>query len=291
MLVTQKNWTVKEILERCPRVLEEVGVSNARLEIEMLLSSVLGFCRSELYLNFDLSLDLQECCTLKEALNSRRKRIPLQYIMGKQGFRQLQLIIEEGVFIPRPETEVVVEEALGLIKDIPKHLIAADVGTGSGAIALSLAQELDDIYIYALDSSPSALAVARQNAFIAGLENKVAFRQSNLLDALPSKIISRVDLIVSNPPYIPSGEIDSLPSEISFEPREALDGGDDGLNFYYLLIKQSLLFLKDSGKLVVEIGHSAEKVACMFEENAFEDVRILKDLNHQERVVLGYKKP
>ncbi len=285
----QRGVTIKEILSRYPRFLEEAGIPNARTEIEIVLTSILEISRWDLYLNFDLAPGPQKLKILEEAFLNRLNGVPLQYITGEQGFRRLQLMVREGVFIPRPETELLVEEVLTLSREITRPLIAADVGTGSGAIALSLAQELGNIHIFALDSSPLALKVARKNAALNGLEGKITFKRGNMLEALPSELFCTFDLIVSNPPYIPSDEIDLLPTEVRFEPREALDGGEDGLEFYHPLATQAFSFLKSGGILFVEIGHSSENVVSIFEKAGFQNIRTIKDLRYLDRIVLGCK--
>jgi len=227
----------------------------------------------------------------KEALDIfvslRLDGIPFQYIVGDQPFRYLNLKITPEVFIPRPETELLVDRAIELAKDLTGQITIVDMGTGSGALALSLAQEIPQGYIYALDISPEALKVARENAFLCHLENRVTFIQSNLFENLDPGLKGKIDMIVSNPPYIPSFSLSSLPREVQKEPLIALDGGSDGLKFYREISAVAPQYLKSGGYLIFEVGMGqADRVVEMMEKTGnFKEIEVFKDYAGIERIV------
>lgn len=231
----------------------------------------------------------------KEALDLfvslRLDDIPFQYIVGDQPFRYLNLKITPEVFIPRPETELLVDQAIELVKDLTGQITIVDMGTGSGALALSLAREIPQGCIYALDISPEALKVARENAFLYHLESRVTFIQSNLFENLDPELKGKIDMIVSNPPYIPSFSLSSLSREVQKEPHIALDGGSDGLKFYREIIALAPQYLKSGGCIIFEVGMGqAQAVVEMMEKlGNFMEIEVFKDYAGIERIVTGKK--
>lgn len=219
------------------------------------------------------------------ALAARRSAgEPLQYVTGVAGFRKLDLAVGPGVFIPRPETELVAQRALDLL---PHGGVAVDVGTGSGAIALSLAVERPDATVYATDSSPAALAYARRNRAAAGAH--VHLIECHLLDGLPAALGGSVDVVVSNPPYVPRSEAGSLPRDVvDHEPAAALFAGDEGLEVIAAVARSARRWLKAPGWLVVEIGHrQGKRAARVLRRAGYADVAISFDLVGRERIVEG----
>lgn len=225
---------------------------------------------------------------MAEAIAVRRiANEPLQYILGKQGFMGLDFSVDDSVLIPRPETEVLVEWALGSIKSIktPKIL---DIGTGSGAIAISIARLNTWTDVYASDISSSALEKAKENSVLNHVSGKIHFIESNLFVDVTEKDF---DLIVSNPPYIPAVDINGMQREVAlYEPHLALFGGEDGLDFYKRIIPEALSFLKDGGILVFEAGHDqAEAIEVMLVSAGYEDVNHFCDLCGIPRFIYGKK--
>jgi len=210
---------------------------------------------------------------------------PLQYILGEQEFMSLSFKVTPAVLIPRSDTEVLVEEAIRLLKgrQAPKIL---DLGTGSGAIAVSLAYYLPEAQVWAVDISEDALAVARENASRHNVDARICFYHGDLFAPLPPQM--KYDLIVSNPPYVGEAEYEELPADVKKEPVLALLGGEDGLEFYSRIAAQAPLFIEKGGALLLEIGwRQAEQVKGLLAENGFSPVSILPDLGGRDRVVFA----
>jgi release factor glutamine methyltransferase len=259
-------------------------------ETELLFTEILSCNRSSLYLNTDLHLDKNKSSLISSALKRRAYGEPIQYILGKIEFMGLEFKVSPDVFIPRPETEILVET---VIKYATSHKLQAtskkilDVGTGSGCIAISLAKFLpNNIEIDAIDISKEALEIAQENARLnnAGIN----FMQGDLFNACDLRPAT-CDLIVSNPPYIPSEEIEILQPEIRYEPRIAIDGGKDGLYFYRRLIGESPNYLKQGGLLIMEIGFNQKNaIKNIFKNSAnYKIIEVIKDYNNIERVIVA----
>jgi release factor glutamine methyltransferase len=268
-------------LERASRFLAERGVDNPRLDAELLLADVLGVERSRLYVDLDRALDDAERVGFDERIRRRGRREPLQRIRGTQEFFSREFEVDASVLIPRAETEVLVEVALARARGIDRPKIL-DVGTGSGAIAVTLALELPKARVSASDMSPGAIEAARANA--RRLAATVEFRRGHLVAPFSGE---RFDLIVSNPPYVPSGEMAALAPEVrEHEPREALDGGVDGLEIYRGLAISVGEALEEGGGIVVEIGFGQrEGVGALFAAAGYRVSRIDRDLAGIERVL------
>lgn len=253
-----ETWTTLKILTWTKEYLASKGVDNARLEAEWLLCAATGLDRVGLYLNFEKPLNDEELSRYRAMVTRRGRREPLQHILGSQEFCGLDFEVTPDVLVPRYDTETLVHEAL---KRVPDAAAVLDVGTGSGCIAVSLAKLLPLAAISASDISASALAVARRNAE----KNDVAIEF--LLGSLCEPVAGRYfDLIVSNPPYIPSSTIEQLEPEVrDFDPRGALDGGADGLDIYKELIPAAQACLHPGAWLLVEIGAGQDRgVADLF---------------------------
>lgn len=292
-----KTWTVLEIIDSSRGYLAEKGFENARLESELLLSHVLSLSRIELYQHYNRPLKQGELERYKTLLRRRLSGEPVQYVTGTAAFMFFDFEVTPDVLIPRPETEALVEAALGIVGEMTQdrrgELLLADVGTGSGVIAVTIASKIESSRLIATDSSPSALAVAERNARRAGVADRIEFVEGSLLDPLASRgLAGRVAAIVSNPPYVPSGDIDGLPAEVrDFEPRSALDGGADGLDCLRTIAQDGPAFLAPGGALLVEVGDGqADEVSAML-SSALADVRILKDYAARARIVAAHKRP
>ncbi len=240
-------WTIRRVLEWTKGYLADKGIENARLETEWLLAESLGLDRIGLYVNFDKPLTDDELAAVHSLVGRRAKREPLQYLLGSQEFAGLEFNVSPAVLIPRHDTEVLLAEALRVA---PTATTVLDVGTGSGCLAIALARQLPQAQVTSVDLSPTALDVARQNAERHGVI--VELCQGSLLEPVVGR---KFDLIVSNPPYIPTADLATLQPEVrDFEPLLALDGGPDGLDCYRALVPTAAGQLTAHGWLVVEIG-------------------------------------
>lgn len=258
------------------------GIDSPRLEAQLLLADVLKLERIALYMQYDRPLDASELDRIRPLVQRRGQREPLQYILGETEFWSLPFRVSPDVLIPRADTEILVEEAL---KVTGSEGALLDVGTGSGAIAISLATELLGWQVSALDISPAALEVARSNAELNGVEQRVDFLQGTLAQ-LPAE---KYDLIVSNPPYIAQAEWEQLMPEVrDFEPQLALVAADEGLECYRLLARQAQACLNEDGWLLVEIGYQqGDAVQQIFAEAGLTDIYLRQDYAKQPRVVGG----
>lgn len=275
-------WTVLKVLQWTAGYFRERGIEGGRLDAELLLSDTLKLDRVGLYLNYDRPLSALELETFRAAVGRRAKREPLQYIRGEAEFWSLPFTVSPAVLIPRPDTEVLVEEALKRISGTCRVL---DVGTGSGAIAIAIADERPEAKVEAVDLSPEALTVARGNAERNGVADRVALRQGDLRQLTGADY----DLVVSNPPYIPSADLAGLMPEVrEFEPLLALDGGADGLYAYRLLAAQAATLLKPGGWLLLEVGiGQAEAVAGLLQTAGLVEIFTRADYAGVARVVGG----
>lgn len=278
----QETWTILKVLEWTKGYLAEKGVENARLEAEWLLCAVLDLDRVALYVNFDKPLSAAELAAYRAMVGRRAKREPLQYILGSQEFMGLDFEVTPGVLIPRHDTEVLVAEG---VKRGERAKTILDIGVGSGCIAVALAKALPQAEVCGVETSAEALALAQRNVAKYGV--KVTLFEGSLFEPFNGQ---RFDLIVSNPPYIPSTELETLQPEVrDFEPQQALDGGKDGLDFYRLIIPAAPEHLNPGGWLLFEVGiGEAEPVLELFETTGqFAELFTAKDPAGIERVVGG----
>jgi release factor glutamine methyltransferase len=277
------------MMEWSGEYLEDKGVVCGRLDAEHLLASVLGLGRLDLYLQFDRPLVAAELDRYRPLLKRRARREPLQYILGRAAFRELDLEVDGRVLIPRPETEILLDEVLEWAKaHAGAQARALDLGTGSGAIALSLVLEGPFESVVATDSSEAALEVARRNAEAAGLSERLDFRLGSFFD--PVREAEVFDLVVSNPPYVAEGEAPSLEPEVrDWEPGDALFAGPDGLVALRAIVAGAGPRLRPGGLLALEVGlGQAGPVTAMLEATGqYVDLRVRRDLTGRERVVLS----
>jgi len=284
--------TLLHLLTITQNYFREKGIESARLDAELLLCHCLGLDRIGLYLEHDRPLQEQEVQAYRELVRRRAAYEPVAYITGRRYFWTLELHIDRGVLIPRPETEVLVERALEFLAtlDVARPRVL-DIGTGSGAIALALAAEMPHLDIVALDASAQPVACARANAERLGFAARVRVEQAQFPDDC-ALATGPYDLIVSNPPYIPSGDIESLAPDIrEYEPRPALDGGPDGLDLYRRWVPHCAQLLATGGSLMLEIGYDqGPAVAELLEESGhFNNSEVVRDYARLDRVVICRK--
>lgn len=279
-----ETWTILKILTWTKEYLAGKGVDNARLEAEWLLCAALSLDRVGLYLNFDKPLLETELSAYRTMVARRAKREPLQHILGNQEFMGLEFKTTAAALIPRHDTEVLVSEALRVF---PSARSVLDIGSGSGCIAIAIAKNLPAAAVVSVDICPEALELARRNAD----QNDVAvdFRQGSLFEPVQGE---QFDIIVSNPPYIPAAHIATLQPEVrDYEPRKALDGGTDGLDFYRQIIPLAPDHLTPGGWLLLEVGaDQSEEVTEIFAKNCFSAIFSAKDPGGIDRVVAGQLK-
>lgn len=285
----------KEALQRASFCLHEANIDNPRAEAELLLANVLGTDRLRLITAQTNLLTDTDYRKFKEAWKRRANHEPLAYITGEKYFYGRPFVIKHEVLVPRPETELLVDQAIGWVKGntdlIKGGLRVLDIGTGSGVLAVTLALELSSAEVWAVDISSAALKLAGHNASLYNLGVRVRFLQGNYFD--PLDLINpapRFNLIVSNPPYISTAELAGLPaSVVKFEPREALYGGADGLDSYRAILKKISLYVEPPAMLVVEIGSTqAQTVTTLFKNSGlFRLIGCRRDLANHPRVILG----
>jgi release factor glutamine methyltransferase len=282
-------WTILKILKWTTAYFKSHQIENPRAASEILLAHALGVGRVDLYIEYDRPLEPKELEVFRGFIQRRLQREPVAYIVGEKGFWSLDLKVTRDVLIPRPETEILVETALSIIprEPSPKPFRVLDLGTGSGAVVLALAKERAGHRFYAIDCSEKALAMARDNARKHGIERLITFLKGNWFDAV-GDLPGYFNLVVSNPPYISHPAFEKLPLEVSrYEPREALDGGPDGLDAIRLIIEQAPAYLTPGGWLLFEIGYdqraSIERLIAL--SGAYTDFAIIKDYSGLDRVV------
>lgn len=287
-------WTVKSTLEWTTGYLERKGDEHPRLSAEWLLCAATGMSRVEVYMNYDRPLDAAELATLHAGVERRGRGEPLQYVTGEMPFRHIILKCAPGVLIPRPETEVLVDCVLdyldALVLGEGDTASVLEVGTGTGCIALSLAGERPFVRVSATDVSPDAVALAGRNRDALGLDGPVELFLTDLADGVPGAKDAAFDVLVSNPPYIPSPLVEELPAEVGgFEPRLALDGGPDGLDVFRRIVALAGTALKPGGLLACELHEECLEQACdeAVAGGLLQNARIVKDLAGKNRILLA----
>jgi release factor glutamine methyltransferase len=310
-----------EVIQRSTEFLAKKGVESPRLQVELLLTRLLKLPRMQLYLKFERTLTSAELDSLRDLIQRRGRREPLQHIIGSTSFCGLEIAVNRHVLVPRPETELLAENGWSFLNQLakpkaeavsawvnpPEHAgeasallretepstfnlqpaTALDFGTGSGCVAIAVAVNCPAAIVCALEVSLEALKLARQNASALGVGDRIRFVQSDGFAGLTEP--TRVDLILSNPPYVPSAEVATLQPEVrDYDPRTALDGGPDGLDFYRRLSAEAGHFLKPSGKIMVEFGdNQAQRVQQLFEQQNWVVERIVDDYTQRPRIMIA----
>ncbi len=306
-----------EVIQKSTEFLGRKDVDAPRLQTELLLAHVLKLPRMKLYLNFDRTLSPAELDAVRTLVQRRGQREPLQHIVGSTSFCGLEMAVNRNVLVPRPETELLAEAGWKFLASLSSQpSTALDFGTGSGCIAIALAVKCPAAHIVALDASNEALLVATQNAKHHGVSERIEFRPGDGFAALsgpepqgwaghpgkpkppcpggspgvaPHPADRKFDLIVSNPPYIPSAEIATLQTEVrDFDPRAALDGGPDGLDFYRLFAAQAAAWLRPGGKIMLEFGDGqAAAIQKLFATQDWDVEAVQSDYTQRERFLIA----
>ena len=316
-------WTVRRILEWIEGYLAQRGDANPRVSAQWLVGEALGMSRMQLFLDAERPLTADERAVLRDWTRRRGTGEPLQYITGQAAFRHITVKVRPGVLIPRPETEVLVSEALALLPAAPKpqealdaemlrqyaeltsaeleedtnseetpSLLVADICTGTGCIACSIAAEHPHTHVVATDIAPEAVALAHENATALELEDRIDIIRCDLAEGIDGSLLGSFDLVVSNPPYVPTDVLADIPNEVAeFEPSLALDGGPDGLVVFRRLLDWCARALKPSGAFAFELHETRlDDAAAEAERAGFADVRIVEDLAGRPRVLTGRKR-
>ena len=281
--------TIKELLRIATTRLTQTGAATPRLDAEVILADMLRENRTFFITHATGKLSDERCELYFQLIDRRASGEPVQYITKKQEFMGIQLYVDGSVLIPRPDTETLVEHAIDYLKAKKSTMVTTvlDLCCGSGAIAISLAYYLPKIKVTASDISKEALVIAKINAESYSLNKKIKFLEGNLFEPFLKKKV-QFDMIVSNPPYIPTDVIATLQPEVqAHEPRIALDGGKDGLSFYRLIVEKAPTHLKKAGLLLLEIGYDQGEALCKLldQDGRYHQVEVLQDLSGNDRVV------
>lgn len=270
--------TIKQNLEYAIKMLNENDIEDARIKARTLLSYVLG--KPKEYIIINLEQELEQENIFKKHIKELIEGKPLQYITQTQEFFGMQFYVDENVLIPQPDTEILVEAVIEIAKKEEKKIIL-DLCTGSGCIAISLSENIENSDITATDINKTALEIAKKN----DKNKKIIFKQSDMFENLESE---KFDIIVSNPPYIKTKVIESLEKDVQQEPKLALDGGEDGLKFYRAITENAYKYLNNDGYLCLEIGENQkEEVMELLKSNNYQDIYCKKDLAGNDRVIIA----
>ena len=282
-----KIWRVLDLIQWTTEYFKRYDIPSPRLDAELLLSHVLGTSRLELYLRFEMPVFPEHLAAFRELIKKRAAYAPVSYLTSRKEFFSLEFYVDSRVLIPRPETEVLVENVLQA-QEAPCQLI--DIGTGSGAIAISLAVNRPEWEVLATDVSADVLEVAQKNAVTHKCAERLTFLQGSLFEPLETLPDPRFDWIVSNPPYVSTTEYPSLPPDVrGHEPEAALLAGADGLDVIVGILEGAPRFLKPSGRVGLEIGHNhSHHVQELVQSNsAYSGCQVIKDYSGIERVVIA----
>jgi release factor glutamine methyltransferase len=279
--------TVLETIQKSAEFLAKRDVESPRLQAELLCAHLLKMQRMKLYLNFERPLTNQETETLRQWIKRRGQHEPLQHIIGSVSFCGYEIAVDRRALVPRPETEILAELGWNFLSSSPGSKTALDVGTGTGCIAIAMAAKCPDARITATDFSSDALALANENAAKNTVSGRIEFLHGDAFTAPPPG--AQFDLIISNPPYIPTAEIETLQPEVrDFDPRAALNGGADGLDFYRVFAAQAKPFLKPAGKIMLEFGDGqAPTIQSIFEQQNWIVEAIKDDYSQRARILIS----
>ena len=275
---------IKELIEYGKNTLNKNEVQDSSIISRILAEYILNFNRQEIIANFDKEVKEEQRVRYYLALIEIIQGMPIQYITNKQEFMKLDFYVDENVLIPQPDTEILVEKAIEETKKI-ENVEILDMCTGSGCIGISIAKNIENAKVTLVDISKNAIEIAKKNALQNKVESQLTFIQSNMFE----KVEKKFDIIVSNPPYIKTDVIQKLDKQVQNEPHIALDGGKDGLKFYKIIIEEAKKYLKENGKLILEIGYDQkEEVENLIKQSGqYKKIEVIKDLSQNDRVIIG----
>lgn len=275
---------IKELIEYGKNTLNKNEVQDSSIISRILGEYILNFNRQEIIANLDKEVEEEQRVRYYLALIEIIQGMPIQYITNKQEFMKLDFYVDENVLIPQPDTEILVEKAIEEAKKI-ENVEILDICTGSGCIGISIAKNIENAKVTLVDISENAIEIAKKNALRNKVESQLTFIQSNMFE----KVEKKFDIIVSNPPYIKTDVIPKLDKQVQNEPHIALDGGKDGLKFYKIIIEEAKKYLKENGKLILEIGYDQkEEVENLIKQSGqYKKIEVIKDLSQNDRVIIG----
>ena len=277
---------IKELINYGKNFLSKNNIDDSAIISKMLAEYILGLDRNKIIISEDKEVEENEKERYYLGLIEIVQGMPIQYITNKQEFMGLNFYVDENVLIPQPDTEILVEEVINICKERKENIKILDICTGSGAIGISVAKYIENVKVILSDISTNALKVAKKNTKVNKVEDKIEIIESDMFENISNKF----DIIVSNPPYIETEVIKTLDKEVQNEPHLALDGGEDGLDFYRILVKNAKEFLKPNGYLCMEIGYNQkEAVENLLEENNYKNIYSKKDLSGNDRIVVANK--
>ncbi|MEZ0324012.1 MAG: peptide chain release factor N(5)-glutamine methyltransferase [Hydrogenothermaceae bacterium] len=277
---------LKDIYNKAVKILKDNFIENPALDVMVIISSVLGIPKEKIITEPDIYIPEDKIQKIFQSIKRRAEGVPIAYIIQKKEFFGLEFYIEEGVLIPRPETEILVEE---VIKRLPedKKLFGIDIGVGSGCIAITILKMRKNVSMIGIDISEKALEISNINAKIHKVADRLTLKKQSIFEN--PKLDIKLDFVVSNPPYIPQYEYETLQREVKKEPIEALISGKVGTEFYEKILSWSKNYLKEDGFVAFELGiEQAEKVKDLFLAESFQNIHIIKDLQGIDRVIIGY---
>ncbi|MCP4633827.1 MAG: peptide chain release factor N(5)-glutamine methyltransferase [candidate division Zixibacteria bacterium] len=278
---------VSDFLRKTIKLFKERNVFEPEVSAERIFSHITGMKRADIYSANKMLLYEPQIRSIKAALQRRINGEPVAYITGECEFYNVKLKIDSRVLVPRPETEVLVDEIIKRIKTADNNIYGLDIGTGSGNIAISLAANLKNVEIIATDINDSIIELAKENAVLNSVKEKIEFRTGELFTSLDD-CKSKFDFIVSNPPYVGESEKKGLPVEvIKYEPKHALFAGEEGLDLIKMIIDQAPGYLRDSGFLALEIGYKQSTAVKDLMIKSFEKIELIKDLAKHDRIIIG----
>jgi len=288
------EWTIQKLLNWTTEYLTGKGVDAPRLSAELLLSNVLGLKRIELYTQYNRMVEQEHLARLRELVKRAGQHEPVAYLVGRAEFYSIEFEVTPDCLIPRPETELLVQRSIELLRLRAGPHQVCDLCTGCGVIAVAIAKNVPDAKVIATDLSEAALGVAAKNVRKYGLDDRVELLRGDLFEPLiPQLDMAPFDLIVCNPPYVSAAEYEKLEKNVKdYEPRTALYGGEDGLELYRRIAEQVGRFLDSDGALLLEIGHEqGSAVRALLEQTGlFEIIKVDKDLSSHDRIVMAQRK-
>ena len=275
---------IKELIGYGKNTLNKNEVQDSSIISRILAEYILNFNRQEIIANLDKEVKEEQRVRYYLALIEIIQGMPIQYITNKQEFMKLDFYVDENVLIPQPDTEILVEKAIEEAKKI-ENVEILDICTGSGCIGISIAKNIENAKVTLVDISENVIEIAKKNALRNKVESQLTFIQSNMFE----KVEKKFDIIVSNPPYIKTDVIPKLDKQVQNEPHIALDGGKDGLKFYKIIIEEAKKYLKENGKLILEIGYDQkEEVENLIKQSRqYKKIEVIKDLSQNDRVIIG----